>query len=241
MNIIFFIFLEIMVFLLSGFVQGAMGFGFALVAVPLLSAFLPIRELIPIITIIGAVISIQLYCHERQNLDLKRIRPLIISGIVGTFAGSYALIAVDPKVLKSAAGMVIIATAIMLALGFRVKIKKEKQSMLLVGLISGLLQGSISLAGPPFVLFLANMGTDKDTFRANVCAYFLILSVYALIIQAIMKIVNEQSIKGSLIFIPCAVVGNYFGIKVSSKLKENVFKKVVLVLIAVTGLISVIF
>ena len=101
-----------MIILLAALVQGITGFGFALIAVPLLSLFIPeIKSITPIIVGYSLVTNILIFCDSKNHIKLKEIMPLIIFGIIGTPIGTYILLFVSAKILKVAIGLIICLTA----------------------------------------------------------------------------------------------------------------------------------
>jgi len=52
---------------------------------------------------------------------------------------------------------------------------------------------------------------------------------------------TETSLEYSAFFIPAAIMGNYLGIKLSSKMSDGTYRKIVLVLVGISGLSCVIF
>lgn len=226
----------IIIVFFAGFIQGMTAFGFILVALPLLSLFMSIKTVVPILVIVGIFLGLQLVWSERRYISIKRIILLIIFGIIGTIAGTYMLIIIDSTILKLTAGILIIITTIILAAGLRIKITNGKLAHAIIGLISGVLQGSISLAGPPVILFYANQHDDKKEIRPDLSIYFLIIGFFTMLFQLFGGITTGNSLKYALIFIPSGIIGNYFGIKISVKITNIAFKKIVLLLVGISGL-----
>ncbi|MBI2910052.1 MAG: sulfite exporter TauE/SafE family protein [Chloroflexi bacterium] len=116
----------LLVFFLAGMMQGLTGFGFALVAVPILVVFLPPQTVVPIVLVHSALINIFIFSRVRQWVDLRRIIPLMIAGVIGTPIGTYLLIILDVKPLRILIGVVIALSALALLKGFKVAVKNER-------------------------------------------------------------------------------------------------------------------
>lgn len=150
------------IILIASLIQGITGFGFALVAVPLLSLFIPeIKDITPVIVIYSLITNIIIVYRSRKYVELKKIIPLIIFSIIATPLGTYILISFKVKTLKFIIGIIIIITALAMLKNFKIKIKNEKISYGIIGILSGILNGSTGLSGPPVVLFLTNQGEKK--------------------------------------------------------------------------------
>ena len=227
--------------LLASFTQGITGFGFALIAVPLLSLFIPeIRNITPIIVIYSFLTNIIIVYKSRHYIDLKKIIPLIIFGIIATPIGTCILLYVKVNTLKIIIGLIITITAFAMFKNFKIKIKNESLSYGIVGLLSGLLNGSTGLSGPPIVLFLTNQNTDKDAFRANLAFYGIATNTFAIILFIVEGIVNTSVISFTILYLPALIIGVFAGIKTSTKINEIVFRNITIGLISFLGLYTVI-
>ena len=227
--------------LLASFVQGLTGFGFALIAVPLLSLFIPeTRNITPIIVIYGFITNIFIGYEARQYIDFRKIIPLIVLGIIATPIGTIMLIYFKVKTLKLIIGIVITMTAFLMLNQYKIKVKNEKLSYGVVGLLSGILNGSTGLSGPPIVLFLRNQDMDKDVFRANITFYLIATNIFAIILFSIEGIISRSVLHFTLLYFPALVIGVFAGIKISAKINETIFRKITIYLIALLGLYTVV-
>lgn len=225
---------------LAGLTQGVTGFGFALVSAPIMVIFLSPKVVVPIVVTYGVLISIVILVECRKWLDLKRIWPLMISGLAGIPVGVYLLAALDAGTLKVLIGLVITLFALAILTGFQKPIQNEGLAFGPVGFISGVLGGSTSMGGPPAVLFFANQGVEKQTFRANLVAYFLVLSVGAVMAFVLNGLVTAKVVNYTIMFLPAMILGGLSGIKVSNKVEEELFQKIVLFVVIMAGLLSII-
>jgi uncharacterized protein len=236
-----FLMIGFMSILLASFTQGITGFGFALIAVPLLSLFIPeIRNITPIIVIYSFLTNIIIVYKSRHYIDFRKIIPLVIFGIIATPIGTFMLIYVKVKTLKIVIGLIITITAFAMLRNFKIKIKNEKVSYGIVGLLSGLLNGSTGLSGPPVVLFLTNQHIDKDVFRSNLTFYGIVTNIFAIIIFIMEGIINTSVLHFTILYLPALLIGVFLGIRLSNKINEIIFRKLTIYLIELLGLYTVI-
>jgi len=227
--------------LLASLTQGITGFGFALIAVPLLSLFIPeLRNITPIIVIYSLLTNIVIMYKSRHYIAFKKIIPLIIFGIIATPIGTYLLLYVKVNTLKIIIGLIITITAFAMFKNFKIKIKNESISYGIVGLLSGILNGSTGLSGPPIVLFLTNQNTDKDAFRANLAFYGIATNTFAIILFIVEGIVNTSVFNFTILYLPALIIGVFAGIKISTKINEIVFRNLTICLISFLGIYTVI-
>lgn len=227
--------------LLASIIQGITGFGFALIAVPLLSFVIPeLRNITPIIVIYSLLTNVIIVFKSRRYIDLKKIIPLIIFGIIATPIGTYILLYVNVSTLKIIIGSIITITAFAMLKNLKIKINNEDISYGIVGFLSGLLNGSTGLSGPPVVLFLTNQNTDKDVFRANLTFYGLATNIFAIILFIAEGIINTSVINFTMLYLPALIIGVFGGIIISAKINETLFKKLTIYLITCLGLYTAI-
>ena len=225
--------------LMAGFTYGLTGFGFGLVGVPLLLLFLPPQVVVPTVLLLSLVTGALIVYEARHQIQLKRIWPILLGGLVGIPLGTWVLAVLDQYTLKVIIGVIITLCALAFLFGFKRPVKNEKLSSVPIGVASGVMNGATGMAGPPVILFFSNQGVEKSVFRTNLAAYFLILNAITLGSQWIGGLLTGDVLRYALWFLPALALGSWAGIKLSSRIDENLFRKVALTLVAATGLISV--
>lgn len=220
---------------LSSTMAGLTGFGFALLSLPILTAILPPKTAIPIVYLLANLAGIMILIETRKWLDIKRIWPLMMAGVVAAPVGTHLLLILDGNMLKSAIGVITSLTALALFAGFRLQVRDEKQAGVPVGIASGLLGGSTGLAGPPVILFFSNQSQEKQVFRANLTLYFLVLGLSVLASQALNGIVTREVLNYSLWLLPAVFLGTLFGMKLAKRVNETLFRKITLIGVMVSG------
>ena len=168
--------LGISIILLAGFTQGLTSFGFALISVPLLSVILPISEVVPIVVLLSLGTNLIIITGSYKNIEFRKIGILVAASLLAVPLGTLALVYIAPKLIKLCVGALILIVAGLMLLGRSFPVKSERLAFIPIGLLSGFLNGSISMSGPPVALFMSNQNTKKATFRAN-------LTIYAIIVE----------------------------------------------------------
>ena len=219
----------------AGLVQGLTGFGLAMVAVPFFVTIFPLKETVPIIIALSVCMAVFMLCNCVKYARIKKIWTLILASAIFAPIGAYLLLFINPNYLKLSFGIVIIAFSILLICNKSFPIKNEKLGYAVAGSLGGLLNGSISLGGPPVVLFLSNQGVDKDIFRANITVYFTVLNIVTLGTLLVNGIMNTMVIERALRFLPGMLIGLFTGMKLSTKLDERIFKRITLIILIISG------
>lgn len=234
------ILVAIIIVFIAAMVQGIAGFGRALISAPLIALFMPADETVVIMIVLGFVGAVVMVLKTYKNLHLKKMIPMVIAGVLGSIAGVQILSVIPVKELKIVMGAFIIISAIILATGFRIKIKNERIAFSVAGFIGGLTNGAISFGGPPTVLFLQNQNEEKNAFRANLSFFFLTIGLVGglnLILNGMLT-ANLAATAGVLA-VP-TILGTFFGNFLSHKFPEEIFRKIVLVILFIAGVMAIV-
>jgi len=231
--------LPALVVALAGFVQGMSGFGFSLIAAPLLSAFISPKIVLPALLLQSIIINLMVFIPAQKQVNLKSYGIMILTGIIGIPVGTWLLLTLSPDVIKVAVGVVTFLFALLLSLDVRFSIGHGRVSTGLVGLLSGVLNGSITFSGPPVILFFTGKGMPKDAFRATLAAYFLVLNLVTLPSYFIGGLFNMQVVQLSAISLPALLLGTAAGIVVVRFVPQHAFRRVTLILVLLMGLLAV--
>ena len=233
------IILSILIIFFASAVQGAIGFAYALIAVPLLSLILPMKIIVPMIVISSFVNNIIVVYSTRKFIDIRRIWLMILFGVLGIPLGTYALNNVNPESLKLIVGILILINSIFMIKGYQIKFKRVKLAYGLVGFISGVLNGSVSISGPPIALFLNNEGYSKNEFRASFGLYASIINALTIVTFAFNNLLSKDMLSIFSINILPLLIGSFLGLFVSNKIPNKLFKKIVLFLLVIISITTI--
>ncbi|KAA8997179.1 sulfite exporter TauE/SafE family protein [Paenibacillus spiritus] len=223
----------------AGFIQGLTSFGFSLVSMPLLSLWLPVTQAVPLVVILSLLTNLVILAQAYKKVRLGRIWALLAASLAAAPLGAYLLTAVPASALKGAAGLLILGYTLLLLNGRSFKVRNERLAFVPVGLVSGLLNGSLSMSGPPVALFLSGQGMDRDAFRANLTAYACMLNIITLAAFGREGLVDASLLRLLLQLTPALLIGVWVGTAAVRRLDEKAFKKVTLWLLVVSSLWSI--
>lgn len=224
------------VMLLGGIVQGAVGFGFSLLMLPMISIYVPLKELIPISVLCSLPINLMVLWDARKSIKPKEIALMIICGIIFVPVGVYILKSADKNVLSAIIGFAIIVTSLSQIFGIKIRIKNEKAAFGIVGALSGIMNGSVSLSGPPIVLFFANQRESKNSTRGNFSLYAFITNIFVIISMTYSDVMHTSDFWKSISYYPFLIIGVFIGILISSRINEKLFRQLALGMLCCIGL-----
>lgn len=230
---------SILIVIFASILQGSVGFGFALITVPLLSIFIPIKTVIPVVVVLSAINNLIVLISTKDHIKLKQIWPLIVFGILGIPIGVLGLRFFNTIILRLIVGFIVLATTVIMIKGVKITFKNRTLAFGIAGLSSGILNGSISMSGPPIVLFLTNEGYNKNHFRANLTLNSIITNIAAILIFYFSGILNFQVFKIAGLNTCSIIIGSIIGIYVSKIFNEKIFKNIVLVLLVIISISTI--
>jgi uncharacterized protein len=226
------------VFLASA-AQAITGFGFALVLVPLLAIVYDPKLVVIISISLGLLCKLPLLVASWRQVQLLRIVPLALTAVVGTFFGIQILLRADADILRLVIGVVVVALASPMLLNFRRPVIRERLAAFGVGFVSGVLGGATSMGGPPVVLLGVNQGWKKESFRANLLAFFVVSNTSSLVNLAGAGALQPAALELDLLLVPATVLGIVVGNWLFKKIDADRFRKLVVLFTIATGLISI--
>ncbi len=229
----------IIIILIGALIQGMAGFGFSQFAIPLLVLFMDSGELIPIMVVLSLFLNLLMIQDLRKDVNVGRIWPLMAGGIFGIPIGTYLLLVADPNHLKLLIGSMIFVFGLAQLLEFRRHVDSEKAAMAPIGFAGGVLQGSVSMSGPPLILFFSNQGFTKQEFRASLIAFFLFMNIATLPVYLYAGLLTGSVLSASMLLLPGLVVGTLAGSRLAKGVREESFRMGVLVLVMIFGCMSI--
>jgi len=143
------------ILLLSAFVHGAFGFGFPLVATPLLALLMDLRAAILLTLVPTICINLVSILGERHWREALRLFwPIPAFTIVGSLLGTRLLLSVDPEPFRALLALVLIAYLLAERLhGVQRARNVPKWGLALLGLGLGLLAGVVNIFAPVIIVF----------------------------------------------------------------------------------------
>jgi uncharacterized membrane protein YfcA len=223
--------------LVAAFVTGLAGFAFGMVAASIwLYALTPLQASI-LIVVYGLLVQGFAVWKLRHSLNLYRLAPFILGSAAGIPAGIAALRWISPGHLRVAVGVLLVSFSLYNLV--RPKLPEMKGAGRgtdsAVGFLNGVLGGATGLAGIVPTIWTGLRGWSRDeqraVFQPTAVATFL-MTILAL---GGVGAITIDTMRLFLIGLPALVVGSALGWILYRKLDEVAFRKIVLVLLLVSG------
>ena len=166
------LFMAGLIIFLGSFFATVSGFGFALVATPLLGLIMPLKWAIIFILVLTVVLRILTMYQVWGEFNWRTVILTSIGSFIGMLPGSKVLHFISITHLQIFLGIVLLAATALMSLQYTVPIKNKTAGRLGAGFLSGFFGACTSVSGPPLVLYFLNEHTDKTEMRANMIWIF---------------------------------------------------------------------
>jgi uncharacterized membrane protein YfcA len=155
--------------LFAAFVNGALGYGFSSLTVPVALMFYTNRILNPALVLVEVIINLYVLFMNRASLPAvwKRIYPILIGLLPGIAVGSYLLASLHPGWIKLVTYTALLPLILVQAGGLRRAIRSEKLLGIPFGTGLGFLYSVTTISGPPLAILFNNQGLVRREFRAG--------------------------------------------------------------------------
>lgn len=226
---------------LATLIRSALGFGEALVAVPLLSLVIPVEVAAPLAVLVSIAVALVVVLEDWHKVHLGSAWRLVLSTLFGIPLGLLLLTAVPEPLVKAVLAVVIIAfSAYCLSRRTPLQLGDDRLAWLF-GFGAGVLGGAYGMNGPPLVVYGTLRRWPAEQFRATLQGYFLPASVVGMAGYWLAGLWGQTVTRYALLSLPVAVVSIVLGRVVNRRLAGRGFIWYVhgaLIVIGVTLLIQ---
>lgn len=224
--------------LFAALVQSISGFGFALMAVPLMVMVIDLRAAVVVSALVGTLSTSWQTWQLRQHRDHVLTRRFILSSCLGAPIGLAAFIWVSQDVLKLVLGVSVLFGVVVLSRGLDMRSTHHSFDWLMGGL-SGVLLMATSTNGPPLVFTLQARRINPETFRATLNTVFAVTGMISVVLFAASGKVSTEIAKLSAVAVPIMGAGVYIGTLLRRFIAPDGFRVLVLLLLAFSGLSTI--
>lgn len=220
------------------FIQSIIGFAGGLVSLPFLLLVMPLSEAVSYISIFYSISAPIYIIKEWSSIDKQLLKNLAFYSFFGVLVGVFLLKYGKPLLLKRGLGIFIILFVLH-------SLRKSKGSSYisklkpLFGFLGGLFSGVFSTGGPLYVMIVQKETTDIKTFRATMFGVLGVVTLMRIPVLIVSGVLTSKEVYNSFYVLPFFLLAIYLGKKVYLKLDDALLKKVILVLLFVSGILLI--
>ncbi len=214
----------------AAFMQIVAGFGFALLAMPLMTLVIEPKVAVVVSTLVGVFVTGWLAYRDRAEADRILVRRMTISAYAGMPIGLLIFITVDDNVLRLLLGVAVLIAAAMLAL--RVNLHHVGPSLdFASGFVSGMLATSVSTNGPPLVFVLQARQLTAVQFRATISTVFAFSNIFGLSLFIASGKITRDGLVAAAVTLPAMLLGQVLGFPFRKHVHGERFRWLILLLL----------
>ncbi len=232
----------------ASLVQGATGFGFALVAVSVLSLLTPLTHATPLLALLNVPVSTYLLLKLRRSIEWPELVGLLVGVGVGVPFGVHVLVNWPQEVLLR-----ILAVVLFLAVARSLTRKQEDPvdavesasekpaalkaaTSLGAGWAAGALGGAFGTSGPPLIAYVYCRPWSKEQRTGSLQALFLLCNVCAISLFAANGLYTRDLFITAAACLPATLVGALAGFALFRRLPRRGLEVFVAVFLTFVGI-----
>lgn len=211
----------------AALVQGTVGLGFAIVAVPILSIVHP--DLTPVPQLIaGLPLTLGMAWRERRDMDLHGIGWIVLGRLPGAALGLYLIAIASRDTLNLLIAFFVLGAVAIIATGFH--LRRTAFTKFIAGWAAGTSGMVSSIGGPPIALLYTS--EEAATIRSTLAAIFSIGVTMTLAFRAVTGHITMTDVQVSAFMVPAVLVGWAISVRLKDKVPKESIRTAILVLSA---------
>jgi uncharacterized protein len=214
--------------LFAAFVNGAIGYGFSSLTVPLALVFYTNRVLNPAVVLIEVLINVYVLIINRAGVPAvwRRVFPILVGLLPGIGLGALLLDLIQPSWVKLVTYVVILPLILVQAAGWRRPIKSSWAVGLPFGGGLGILYSLTTISGPPLAVLFNNQGLVKTEFRAGLALVRVAESSLTAVVYWHLGLFTAESLALTPAFGVAMLIGIPLGAWTIRRLDAETFRRI---------------
>ena len=222
---------------LGGIVKGSVGIGMSMFSVPIIAFILPPTKAMMLLCF-PVIFTNFLQMDIKKGVGSFRFLPMFLALFLGLLIGGKLILNLSLNFISISIASVIIIFTSLNFFGISLKnIKKANEKILsvIIGFLSGILGGLTTFYAPPIITFLISINLDKEFFIRTTATMYFFASIPLYSSMLYHGLGNYYDLVISLILVVPAIIGQFFGSKIRKKLSNEIFQKLILIILILIG------
>ncbi len=222
---------------IGGIVKGSVGIGMSMFSVPIIAFILPPTKAMMLLCF-PVIFTNFVQMDIKKGVGSLRFLPMFIFLFLGLIIGGNLILNFSSNFISILIALVIIIFTSLNFFGINLKDLKqvnEKLISVIIGFFSGILGGLTTFYAPPIITFLISINLKKEFFIRTTATMYFFASIPLYTSMVYHGLGNYYDLTISLILVIPAIVGQFFGSKVRKKMSNEIFQKLVLIILIIIG------
>ncbi len=219
----------------GGALRGFTGTGNSMLMTPLYALIFGPVPTVALIVLFDVAVALPLMRHAFRLTRWRIVLPLAAASWITMPAGTWLLIHLDPEIMKKVMAAAVLAFALVLLTGWRYRGRVGTPATLAVGAVTGVSVGATAMGGPIYNLYILNTPGDRHAHRA---AFNSLISLTAAAVLALLVLngaVAALTLWQAAVIFPVFASFIWVGSRLFRRANEAVFRRTVLIVLAVMG------
>src|SRR5260370_4698521 len=214
--------------LFASCVNGAIGYGFYSLTVPLALVFYTNRILNPVVVLVEVFINFYVLFINLKGVPAvwKKVFSILVGLLPGIAVGAVSLASLHPGWIKFVTSTVMLPLILLQAAGRRWPVGSTWLIGFPFGAALGVLYSVTTISGPPLAILFNNQGLVKNEFRAGLALVRVVESSVTAIVYYKLGLFMAESHGLLLVLVPAVVVGIPLGAYVLRRLDAETFRRI---------------
>jgi uncharacterized membrane protein YfcA len=228
------------VLFVSALSRGLIGFGNALVAMPLLALFVPIQIASPLVGLANLTGILIILAGTWRSVNFKAAWRLILPCLIGIPIGLFFLKTADETIVRLVLGVILIGYGLYNLISPNLPYLKTEVFAYPMGLASGILGGAFNSNGPPIVIYGSLRRWPPESFRATLQGVFLPTNLMVLATHAIGGLWTKDVLKLYAYSLPLMLLATLIGIRFGKRIPKEQFHRIVYGFLVAMGILLIV-
>ena len=234
------LFFSLLIVAAASTVIGTVGFGFSLVAAPVLLLYLEPQQVVVVANSLIALLMIMVLARTWRNLEFKASLGLVLGGMAATPIGVLALNSASPSVLRITISIMIIFLGLVSLKNIQLPFSQNKAAGPVIGFFTSLAVTTIAIGGPLGAIYSMSQRWKPDMVRAALALFFLASDLVAFPLYAATGLVDKDTIANIGVLIPGLIIGFFVARTIVTWINERIFRYVVVGVSVIAGSVTLI-
>lgn len=220
--------IELVIALLAVFVaatvMGTVGFGFGLVAAPVILLFLEPQSGVIVVNGVITILTASVVVRTRQHLELKPVWLMCAGGAAAVPIGVFVLANADAGALRIAIGVIILVLGFITLFNIQLPMVKSAATGGVVGFLTSLSITTLSIGGPLVAIYAVAQQWPPQKIRTTLAFYFVLSYVIGFVFYAWAGLLNRETLVNIGILIPAMVAGLALASVLARRINQRIFR-----------------
>ena len=234
------ILLVMLVLWLATFLRSAVGFGDALLAMPLIALLVGIQVATPLVAWTGLATSVLILSTSWRRVELRTFWRLTLASLVGMPFGIWLLQHGDERIVSLLLGLLLMGYGAYSLYRPTLPYLPNERWAFPFGFVAGVLGSAYNTSGPPVIIYGTMRRWPPDLFRATLQGFFLVSNMIVIAGHGLAGLWTQEVLLLTLLSLPVLVTAVIAGAMVNRRIPAAQFARVVYLLLIILGAIFIV-